>query len=83
MRTTLTIDDDVAVQLETLRGRDQRTLKAVVNDALRRGLQEMGRDPKPGPEPFKTKVFDTGRLLVPSIDKIGEVLDWLDDEESK
>ena len=83
MRTTLTIEDDVAAQLEALRQRERRSLKAVVNDALRRGLQDMSAERKPAREPFKTKSFDTGRLLVPSIDKISEVLDWLDSEEGK
>lgn len=38
MRTTLTIDDDVARLLDDAVHRERRPLKQVVNDALRRGL---------------------------------------------
>jgi hypothetical protein len=37
MRTTLTLDDDVAVALERLRRAGDASLKDIVNDALRRG----------------------------------------------
>jgi hypothetical protein len=38
MRTTLTLDDDVAVQLERLRRARDANLKDLVNEALRLGL---------------------------------------------
>jgi len=40
MRTTLTLDDDVTVQLERLRRARDASLKDLVNEALRRGLRE-------------------------------------------
>lgn len=45
MRTTLTLDDDVAARLKRLsRG---RRFKALVNEALRRGLDRLeGREPR-------------------------------------
>jgi hypothetical protein len=39
MRTTLTLDSDVAERLNAEVARTDRAFKAVVNDALRRGLQ--------------------------------------------
>jgi len=39
MRTTLTLEPDVAARLNSEVARTDRALKAVVNDALRRGLQ--------------------------------------------
>lgn len=39
MRTTLTLDPDVATRLSAEAARTDRALKVVVNDALRRGLQ--------------------------------------------
>ena len=39
MRTTLTLDPDVATRLNAEAARTDRALKVVVNDALRRGLQ--------------------------------------------
>jgi hypothetical protein len=73
MRTTLTLDDDVAVQIETLRQSRRVSLKTVINDTLRRGLAEATtarRDPK---ELFRTRSFDVGEALIP-IDNIAEAL---------
>ena len=39
MRTTLTIDDDVAARIEQRRRRDGQSLKQVVNALLREGLR--------------------------------------------
>jgi hypothetical protein len=41
MRTTLTLDDDVAAALERLRKTCNASLKDLVNEALRRGFKEM------------------------------------------
>jgi hypothetical protein len=79
MRTTLTIDDDVAVELERLRRTRDASLKDVVNEALRCGLREMTAPPKKH-KPFRTKSFDGGRLLVTSIDNIGELLAEIEGE---
>jgi hypothetical protein len=38
MRTTLTLDDDVAAKLKTESQRAGRPFREIVNDALRRGL---------------------------------------------
>ena len=38
MRTTLTLDDDVAAKLKAEQHRAGRTFREIVNDALRRGL---------------------------------------------
>jgi Arc/MetJ family transcription regulator len=72
MRTTLTLDDDVAIQVERLRRERDASLKDVVNEALRRGLKEMNTKPK-ARRRFVTKGFDGGRQLMP-IDNIAEVL---------
>ena len=71
MRSTLTLDDDVAVALERLRRAGDASLKDIVNDALRRGLSELTTRPKQR-EPFKTKGVALGRLRLPSIDNISE-----------
>ena len=41
MKTTLTLDDDVAAALERVRRTRNANLKDVVNDALRRGLNDL------------------------------------------
>jgi hypothetical protein len=80
MRTTLTIDDDVAVELERLRQTRDASFKDLVNDALRLGLREMVSAPKKRKQ-FNTKVFDCGRLLIDNIDNVWEVLDQIEDEK--
>ena len=73
MRTTLTIDPDVAAELAQLRRDRAVSLKVLVNDALRQGLKQLSGPAKPG-KPFRTKSFDAGPLLVESIDNIAELL---------
>ena len=73
MRTTLTLDDDVAAMLERLRRRRRIGLKHLVNEALRRGLDDMGRRRRPR-EPVCTRAVALGRVRVASIDNIGEAL---------
>jgi hypothetical protein len=48
-------------------------LKDIVNDALRRGLDDLSRRPKQR-EPFQTQNVDLGRLRLPSIDNVSESL---------
>jgi len=43
MRTTLTLDPDVAMLVKVALEREQATLKTVVNDGLRRGLRSENR----------------------------------------
>jgi hypothetical protein len=82
MRTTLTLDDDVAVLLERIRQTQRLTLKEAVNQALRRGLQEMATKPEQ-PKPFRTRTASCGRLLIESLDNIGEVLAYAEGEDYK
>ncbi|MGH9607877.1 MAG: ribbon-helix-helix protein, CopG family [Terracidiphilus sp.] len=46
MRTTLTIDDDVAALLEQKVRRSGDSFKAIVNDLLRKGLMASGQKEK-------------------------------------
>lgn len=73
MRTTLTLDDDVAALLERVQKQRDATLKDVVNTALRRGLEEMQGKPKPR-APFHTKALALGRSRLPNLDSIAEAL---------
>ena len=82
MRTTLTLDDDVAVVLERLRRSRQASLKDLVNEALRRGLKDMGGRPKPH-EPVRTRAVALGRLRIVGIDNIGDALAIAEGESFK
>lgn len=79
MRTTLTIDDDVAAQLERIRKNRDIGLKELVNDALRRGLRDMSAPTRKG-ELFRTKSFDAGPPLIDNVDDIAEVLAIIEGE---
>ena len=82
MRTTLTIEPDVAVVLKRLRKSRDASLKDLVNEALRRGLKDMTAPAKPR-KPFRTKAVDLGRPLLPNIDNIAEVLAYAEGEDYK
>lgn len=73
MRTTLTLDKDVAVALERLRRARKTSLKSVVNEALRQGLGHMTAPP-PARRPARTRAVSLGRCLIGNVDNIAEVL---------
>ncbi|HWF95444.1 MAG TPA: CopG family transcriptional regulator [Xanthobacteraceae bacterium] len=81
MRTTLTIDDDVAASLERLRKARGGSLKDLINEALRRGIKEMSARPKRR-EPFRTCAVDVGEVLIP-LDNISEALAIAEGESFK
>lgn len=73
MRTTLTLDDDVAVKLETLRRKTGARFRDVVNDTLRQGLNT----PKHKPINIRDfiPVLDLGKSRITNFDKLHDVLD--------
>lgn len=73
MRTTLTLDDDVAATLERLRRKRNVGLKALVNEVLREGLRQMRSRPT-RTEPFRTHAVALGRLRIGSVDNVAEAL---------
>jgi hypothetical protein len=81
MRTTLTIDDDVAVQLKRLRREQDVNFKQLVNEALRRGLRDMKAAPQKR-RALRTRAFDLGKPLI-SIDSVTEALAHLEGEGFK
>ncbi|HQZ94907.1 MAG TPA: hypothetical protein PLP21_01245 [Pyrinomonadaceae bacterium] len=74
MRTTLTIDDDVAFGLKKIQESDpSRPFKQIVNEALRRGLNSSNDKAKR--KPFKIKPFNLGLREGLSYDNVEELLD--------
>jgi Ribbon-helix-helix protein, copG family len=69
MRTTLTLDDDLALQLERLRRARNTNMKDLVNEALRRGLRDMGALPKKRPA-FRTRAFHRGKPLINIVERL-------------
>ena len=77
MRTTLTLDADVAALLRRMQQTHGRSFKATVNDALRQGLRQGLRQmaaPSARPAPCRTPTADLGRCLLGSLDDVAEAL---------
>jgi hypothetical protein len=79
MRTTLTLEPDVALKLKRKMADQKLTLKDAVNQALRIGLAVKDA---PARVPFKVIPHDGGGFM-PGIDpdKIGQFADRLEDED--
>jgi hypothetical protein len=80
MRTTLTLDDDVAVKLKA--AAKDRPFKTVVNEVLRAGLAALERG-APRRKRFRTRGFNLGPSLVGSLDNVEEVLARIEGERHK
>jgi len=78
MRTTLTIDDDLAAEIEALRKRQGLSFKEALNQLLRAGIAYQARPPKP--RKYRTPTRRLG--LRPGIDpaKLNQLADELEDE---
>jgi len=59
MRTTLTLDDDVATRLKQLAHRKRISFKEAVNAAIRRGLAAQ-QLPRGGRKRFEIRTFSSG-----------------------
>jgi hypothetical protein len=76
MRTTLTLDPDVARLVEDAVHRGRTSMKKVINDALRRALAQ----PPPSRQPYRLPVHEAA--LQPGFDLTGfnRLADELEDE---
>ncbi len=79
MRTTLTLDDDVARLLERARRRRGVGLKQLVNEALREGLARL-EGPRAPRRRHATKAVSLGRCLLDNVDDVAETLAAADGE---
>ncbi|MFN8584240.1 MAG: CopG family transcriptional regulator [Dehalococcoidia bacterium] len=71
MRTTLTLDDDVAKLLEDARRKTGASLRQLVNEALRSSLE--GRKPAT-PQRYSTKAVSLGRPHLEHMDDVADAL---------
>jgi hypothetical protein len=78
MRTTLTLDDDVAAKLKAeAKG---RPFRVVVNEALRAGLAALRQKRVASRSSYRTRGFNLGPSLVGSLDNVEEVLSRVEGE---
>lgn len=80
MRTTLTLDPDIAERIEQELRHKGRSLKTVVNEALRRGLGMMPVEP--AARPFQVKPHSFGFRPGIDLDKLNQLVDELEIEEA-
>lgn len=80
MRTTLSLDADIAAELEAFQKHHRTSLKGAVNHLLREGLRAVKSKPKKARKTV-TRVFNVEQVLIPSLEKTGEVLNWLETME--
>jgi len=77
MRTTLTLDDDVAAKLKAESRRAGRPFRDVVNETLRRGLAQ--RRVAGSRQPFTIAARDLGQLKPGlSLDNVAELIEQVE-----
>lgn len=82
MRTTLTLDDDVAARLKQVARSRKARFKDTVNEALRRGLDVL-TEPSERTEPYRVQPWHLGGSRVGSLDNVEEVLSRAEGERHR
>lgn len=78
MRTTLTLDEDVAQEAKKASRRLKRPFKKIINQALRLGLKKIDQPLKR--KPYKTQARPMGLRAPYQIDNIQELLAQIEGE---
>jgi len=77
MRTTLTLDEDVAARLVELQHKLGVSFKDVVNRTLRQGLEQQATRPRQPPK-FTVKARKMGLRPGLNYDNVGELLEHIE-----
>jgi hypothetical protein len=80
MRTTLTLDDDVAAMLRDEMERSRRPFKQVVNQAIRLGLRAGDSADR---VPFRTRPHSFGFKPGVDLDRMNQLVDELEVDEMR
>jgi len=81
MRTTLTLDEDVAQKTKQLARILKKPFKVVLNEALRKGLDQIGKPQKR--RDYRTNPHEMGLREGLSIDNIQELLARVEGENTR
>ena len=77
MRTTITLDEDVAAKLTSLARRTGRAFRDVVNETLRRGLARPAGSP--ARQPFLVRARDMGaRRPGITLDNVADLIEQVE-----
>jgi hypothetical protein len=82
MRTTITLEDDVAASLKRLGKRRGLRFKSLVNQVLREGIKSM-KPPTKKRTVFQTRSVDLGSCRTANVDNVAEVLAVAEGESFK
>jgi Arc/MetJ family transcription regulator len=74
MRTTITLDPDVAALLARAQKKLHAKPKALINDALREGLNQLVEEKKVRKTLYSTSVVSLGSCKLPNLDNISEAI---------
>ena len=77
----ITIDDDIAAQLEDIRRSGKGSLKQITNDLLRTGLKRANGQPQ-ARHTHHTKEVRLGSCLIDSIDDVAQALSIAEEEDT-
>jgi hypothetical protein len=80
MRTTLTLDPDVARRAKAATARSGKPFKQVINEALRAGLDALEQRPKKA-KPYRMKPHKLGLREGLSYDNISELISYAEGED--
>lgn len=82
VRTTLTLDEDIAAKLRAEAQASGKSFRQVVNEAIRRGL--VTRDAVEAAEPFRVEARDLGNLRPgPELDDVPGLLERVEGPEHR
>lgn len=81
MRTTLTLDEDVAQKTKELALKLKKPFKVVLNEALRRGLDQVEKPQKS--HRYRTVPHEMGLREGYSLDNIQELISQAEGEDSR
>lgn len=81
MRTTLTLEPDVVSSLREVERRTRAGRKALINEALRRGLREIAQAESAPAAPYRTEPFDPGSPAVVGIHSVSDLLAFAEGED--
>lgn len=83
MRTTLTLDDDIANKLQAKARTTGKSFKQALNDTLRLGLALQSKLSNETPTPFSVRSRSLGIKEGVNYDNIGELLERIEGEDYK
>jgi hypothetical protein len=75
MRTTVTLDKDVAARVRAEMSRTGKTFKEVVNNLVRQGAEKSSKHKD---KPFRVRARDLGERPGLNYDNIGELLEQVE-----